>query len=321
MKKYPSIVQFRNVIRAVREAHDYQGRDGENKPIFEHKENYPVLKFRGTIKLHGTNAGIVKTSDGKIVFQSRERELSTHQDNAGFMNTMTEKDLNFLFNRFDFNDSIAIYGEWCGGSIQKGVAINSLPKMFVIFGVMIDDAWIDLPADLHNNEDSIYNILQFPTYEIEIDFNAPELSQNRLIEMTIEVEDCCPVGKYFGIEGVGEGIVFSCIDNPEFTFKSKGEKHSASKVKKLNAVDTEKLSSINDFIELAVSENRLEQGISYFNENNIEVDSKNTGEFLRWIVNDVLKEEKDTIESSNLSEKDIKGAIVAKARVWFLNRI
>ena len=32
-----------------------------------------------------------------------------------------------------FNDYCAIYGEWCGGNIQKGVAINGLNKMFVIF--------------------------------------------------------------------------------------------------------------------------------------------------------------------------------------------
>ena len=320
MKKYPSIEQFRHVIRAVRTTHDYQGKDETGEPIYSHKENYPVLKFQGTVKLHGTNASIVKYTD-RLEFQSRERVLALGDDNAGFMATMINKDLDFLFNQFTFNECVAIYGEWCGGNIQKGVAINGLEKMFVIFGIMLDDEWIDLLKDLHKNEIGIYNILQFPTYEIDIDFNTPELIQNKLIEMTIAVEENCPVGKFFNKDGIGEGIVFTCITNQNLKFKSKGEKHSVSKVKTLNTIDVELVENINEFVESVVSENRLKQGISFFIENNISIDSKNTGEFLRWVVNDVLKEEKDTLEASGLDEKKVKNAIVTKARIWFLNSL
>ncbi len=321
MKKYPSIEQFRNVIRTVKSIHDYQGKDEEGEPIYKHISNYPILKFQGTVKLHGTNAGIVKYSDGRLEFQSRERVLSLDDDNAGFMNTMMSKDLEFLFSGFKSNEYIAIYGEWCGGNIQKGVAINGVDKMFVIFGIKVDDVWVELQPHIQDNPKNIYNILQFPTYEIDIDFNTPELSQNKLIEMTIAVEECCPVGKFFDKEGIGEGIVFTCTTNQDLKFKSKGEKHSVTKVKTLNAIDVESVESINGFVESVVSENRLKQGISFFNENNIAVESKNTGEFLRWIVTDVLKEEKDTLEASGLDEKKVKNAIVTKARVWFLNQV
>lgn len=319
MKKYPSIEQFKNVIRAVKSIHDYKGKDEEGKAIYQHTENYPILKFKGTVKLHGTNASIVKYSDNRIEFQSRERVLNLEEDNANFMAEMSKKDLSFLFDGIKFNDYCAIYGEWCGGNIQKGVAINGLNKMFVVFGIMVDDAWIDLPNDLHNNNLSIYNVLQFKTYEVDIDFNHPENIQNKLIDLTIEVEDLCPVGKYFGNDGVGEGIVFTCVTNQELKFKSKGEKHSSSKVKKLNPIDTELLNSINEFVESTVSENRLEQGLSYFRENNIEIENKNIGLFLGWIVKDVLKEENDTLLESGLDENKVKNAIVTKARVWFLN--
>lgn len=319
MIKYPSIEQFRNVVRSVKSIHDFKGKDEEGKAIYQHTDNYPTLKFTGTVKLHGTNASIVKYID-KVEFQSRERVLSLDEDNAGFMNYMLSKDLDFLFEKFEFLESVAIYGEWCGGNIQKNVAINGLEKMFVIFGIKIDENWVDIPIDLFKNQIGIYNIFQFPTFEIDIDFNKPELSQNKLIEMTISVEECCPVGKFFNKEGVGEGIVFTCISNQDLKFKSKGEKHSASKVKTLNVVDVELMESINEFIELAVSENRLQQGISYFNENNIEVDSKNTGQFLSWVVRDVLKEEVDTLEQNGLDEKKAKNAIVKKARIWYLNQ-
>lgn len=321
MKKYSSIEQFRNVIREVKARHDYKGKDEEGKAIYNHTDNYPTLKFIGTVKLHGTNAGIVKYSDGRIEFQSRERVLSLEEDNAGFMATMMPNDLSFLFSNIKFNDYCAIYGEWCGGNIQKSVAINGLDKMFVIFGIKADDEWIELPSYLHSNENKIYNILQFPTYEVEIDFNHPELVQNKIIDMTIAVEESCPVGKFFGKDGVGEGIVFTCATNQDLKFKSKGEKHSASKVKTLNPIDVEAMAGINEFVEMAVSENRLEQGLSFFKENNIEIDAKNTGQFLGWIVKDVLKEESDTLIANGLDEKKVKNAIVTKARVWFLNNL
>lgn len=321
MKKFPSIEQYRNVIKAVRNSFDYKGKDENGDPIYKHTENYPTLKFQGTVKLHGTNTGIVKYADGRIEFQSRERVLSLDEDNAGFMNSMVSKDLNFLFDNFQFNDYCAIYGEWCGGNIQKGVALNNLEKMLVIFGIKVDDQWVPIPNDLYDNSNNIYNILQFPTFEVDIDFNKPEESQNKLIELTIDVENCCPVGKYFGVEGIGEGIVFTCVDNQSLRFKSKGEKHSVSKVKKLNPIDTEVLESITEFVESTVTQGRLEQGISYFKENFVEIDSKNTGLFLKWIVGDVLKEESDTLQASGLDEKKVKAAIVTKARMWFLNNL
>jgi len=230
---------------------------------------------------------------------------------------MSTKTLDFLFEGIKFDDYCAVYGEWCGGNIQKGVALNQLPKMFIIFGVKVDDKWIDISEDLQSNEIGIYNILQFGTYEIEIDFNSPELSQNKLIDMTISVEDCCPIGKFFGVEGVGEGIVFECTTDPSIQFKSKGQKHSASKVKVLNPAFAEKMEGVHEVANSVATENRFLQGIAYFNENNIDVSIKNIGTFIGWVVKDVLKEESDTISVSGADESAVKSAIVQKAKAWF----
>lgn len=89
----------------------------------------------------------------------------------------------------------------------------------------------------------------------------------------------------------------------------------------MNPIDIELVTSINEFVETVVTENRLKQGISYFKENNIEIGFKSTGQFLAWVVKDVLKEESDLLEQSNLDEKKIKNAITTKARIWFLNSI
>jgi predicted restriction endonuclease len=92
----------------------------------------------------------------------------------------------------------------------------------------------------------------------------------------------------------------------------KGEKHSSSKVKKLASVDVEKLNSIKDFVDYAVTESRLEQGLG-----EIGLDMKKTGEFLKWIKQDVFKEESDTLKENNLEMKDIGKELSNKARKWY----
>ena len=66
-----------------------------------------------------------------------------------------------------------------------------------------------------------------------------------------------------------------------------------------------------------LTEQRLEQGITWLKENQKEVNQKSTGDYLRWVVNDVIKEETDTIVENQLDPKKINSAISAKARVWF----
>jgi len=314
MKKYPSIEQYRNIIRKVRTNHDFQG-NVDKEPVYEHLSPYPTLKFRGTIKLHGTNAAIVLYKEKGIKYQSRERELSLEKDNAGFMLAMSSKDTSSLFEGLEFTDYIAVYGEWCGGNIQSGVALTQLPKMFVIFGYDIDGKWVDIDRDI--TDLGIFNISRFKTYEIDIDFNEPEAIQNQLIEWTEEVENECPFAKSFGVSGIGEGIVFTSVLYPELKFKSKGEKHSSSKVKVLNSVNTEELANIQEFVEYAVTESRLEQGLNYLKENNLDMSQKSTGQFLSWIFNDIIKEESDTIVSNQIDLKKANGLIASKARMWF----
>jgi len=326
MKKFTEIGQFRQAIREIKSHCDYQGKDDNGDAIYVHDKPYPILKFRGTIKLHGTNSAIAlyRDSDGNQAyrFQSRERELSLDFDNSGFLREMLKKDYSKLFDGIQFNESCVIYGEWCGNNIQRGVAITGLPKMFVIFAVRIDDVYQEMNNFKHLMipEQNIYNILQFKTYEINIDINQPELVQNDIIDMTLEVENECPVGKYFGVIGVGEGIVFEHNSTlGRYVFKSKGIKHSSSKVKTISAVDVEAIQNINEFVEYAVTENRLAQGIDKMKEMGIALEMKSTGDYLRWVYNDVVKEESDTMNENGIDAKKVGSAISAKAKQYWLN--
>lgn len=345
MIKFPSIEQFRNVIRHVKTHAQYAGKDENGDAIFDQSKPIPTLKFRGTVKLHGTNAGIVYDVDADtITYQSRERELSLTSDNAGFMLAMKayESDLRKGFlaiveNEFIYGDKvptkIAIFGEWCGQGIQKGVAVSQLPKMFVVFAskYIYQDGtteWVDIDGpEIEDVEIPIMRYIdEFPTYEIEIDFNHPELAQNKMIEITEEVEKECPVGKAFGVSGIGEGVVWTCVSdgwNDSGTwFKVKGEKHSASKVKTLAAVDVEAVATLKAFVDATVTEARLEQGLwNLVHEQLKPVEMTSMGDFLRWVYNDVIKEETDTIVANGIDPKKIGGAVANVARPWFVKKV
>ena len=334
MHKFPSIEQFRNTIRTVTDRARYVGRDETGDPIFNPHASLPTITFTGTVKLHGTNAGIeYDTATGEIRYYSRERIITPGDDNAGFAAFMSqhEKALIQGFNKELLIEPVGagiktliIYGEWCGGNIQKGVAINGLEKMFVVFAMKMVDAngerWVTTEALEASFQDvpNFYEISMFGTYSVDIDFSQPALVQNTLVELTEKVEAECPVGKYFGNIGVGEGIVWVSNDDLGLRFKVKGEKHSASKVKTLAPVDVEALKALNEFLDYAVTEARLQQGIDKLREMGKPFDMTSMGDFIRWVYNDVLKEEADTIEANGFDVKKLGGPIANRSRPWYV---
>ena len=142
------------------------------------------------------------------------------------------------------------------------------------------------------------------------------MSQNQLVDITNAVEQECPVGKYFGVSGCGEGVVWTCHDNGKnYRFKVKGEKHSVSKVTKLAEVDAETIESINKFLDYAVTDNRMEQGIK---EVNATLDMRKTPDVIKWVITDVIKEESDVIAKSGLDTKELNKRMASRIREIFL---
>lgn len=333
--KFPSIEQFRTVVRYV--LHQFQD------------DAKPVLTFHGTVKLHGTNAAVCHNATDGLWFQSRKMIITPEKDNAGFAKFADERRDTFTRIIREIrektghmeNSTVCLFGEWCGGNIQPGVALSQCLKMFVIFGCLIvtpsDPAispiiegvtpepvstWLsrEVLAQYHDNDSMIYNIMQFKTWNIDIDFTLPQLVQNTLSDITLAVEKECPVGKHFGISGCGEGVVWTCnAGGTNFRFKVKGEEHSVTKVRKLARVDTEKLEGVHEFVKSTVTENRLSQGLDeLFRLPGVTPTPKDTGTFIRWVVNDILKEESDTITQNNLDQKQITKLISHRSREWFV---
>ena len=336
--KYPSIEQFRQIIKDMSQA-QFIGLDANGDAMYDRNIAKPIVKFKGTVKLHGTNA-CVAMQNGVMWCQSRGNIITPQSDNAGFATYVEENKKAFenIFSQILANNpevvdkAVYCYGEWAGSNVQKGVALVNIPKSFFIFDICVVDleaeresngdwarTWLD--SSLYRDHDhKIYNIEDYPTWEIEIDFNNPGLVQNKLIEITEAVENECPVGKAFGFSGVGEGVVYSALHNGKrHVFKVKGEKHSVSKVKTLAAVDTEKLNSINEFVDYAVTANRLEQAIQTHCGDQLNI--RQLGEVIRFMVNDIKKEESDTMEANGLTEKDVNKSISDRVRIMFSDRL
>lgn len=320
---YPKIGQFRNVVKTVQLRAAYAGDDIDGEPVYDSTLSKPTIEFTGTVKLHGTNAAIVLDRIQDIIyFQSRENIITPLKDNAGCATYLAsiEHNLELLFSDIP-GDVVVVYGEWAGQSIQKGVGISQLPKAFYIFDIKVDGKWLDEETvGCYNFErHRIYNIYNFPTYKVTIDFNHPELSQNTLVELTDKIEKECPVAKALGIDnGVGEGIVWR---GGGHMMKVKGEEHSASKVKTLASVDIEKVQGILDFVQQTVTESRCQQMLDKLKEGGREVDQKDTGDFLKLVREDILAEELDTLVGNGLEVKDLNGPLSKAARNWFMQNI
>lgn len=338
MIKFPSIVQYRQSIKNVQSWASY------------HNIKIPTLVVEGTVKVHGTNAGLVRpVGGGDIVAQSRERELSIESDNAGFA-LWVEANKDSLQKLFDEIERVTkptagfvqVFGEWAGGNIQSGVGVNGLPKFLMVFGIRIsEDAEPQVwePREVYDavfgawTHPDVYHKYQFKNWELTIDFVNPALVQNEMVELTDQVERDCPVARFFKPDAepdtlVGEGIVWTLKNRgeyeghqlPHLVWKVKGSAHSVSKVKTTAMVDVEKAKSAADFIEYAVTDNRLKQMFDKMGELGHPIDQTQTGTYIKLVQADVLKEETDTLVASLLEVRDVAGLIARRAKdFWFEN--
>lgn len=331
---FPSIHHLKDTYRSVKETAQFIGCDAvDGKPLYDSTIPLPSeVHFVGTVKVHGTNAGIVyNPRTGELWAQSRNHVISDKSDNCGFHTfVMLNKEVFInIMKQLSSDLPVAAFGEWFGAGIQKNVAVEKLQRRLMIFAVKIindndskNPLWLPREAVelFYSPEHFIWNSYNFSTYDIVIDFNDTTAVQNRLIEITDVVEKECPVGKYFGVSGIGEGVVWSSEDYGRF--KVKGIEHSSSKVTVLASVNTEKLSSIAAFVDYAVTDNRLNQGIEQvFTVKGLKPTAKQTRDFIAWINLDVLKEESYTLTENNLIPEDVIKAIADKARKWYTHTL
>ncbi|KAJ3127866.1 hypothetical protein HK098_005642 [Nowakowskiella sp. JEL0407] len=335
---FGSIEQYRPVIKQLY---------GE----FKYTPELMPKKFnlRGTVKLHGTHADIIcqynsETETWTQYYQSRNRILSLEKDNCGyvaFMNAIPSTSCIKLYEmiketynkhgveRFGPLETIMIAGEFCGENIQKSVALMKLKKMFVIFAIRVNDAWQDFRDYYHiaMEENDIYNISRGGTFHLVLDMTDTEKIVDELQAITNEVERECPFAKTFGVSGIGEGVVWTVEElsgSTRHQFKVKGDEHANSKVKTLTKKSPEVLEALKntrEFVKNVTLEPRLQQGLDYLREMNLKRNMKNLGVYIKWVTEDILKEEMSSMEELGINPKNIGKDVALIAKTFYMNNL
>jgi len=338
MKKFTHIGQFYQVRKYV----DMVNADPECP------EKYKIRKpitYQGTVKLHGTNSG-VRVDKETITCQSRNRIIDPTNDNLQFAAWMGNSERQSVVRTIVASlreewgirdeDPVTLFGEWCGPGIQKGVAINQLPeRQWVLFSACVsmkeDRDYIGIEAAVSTayKKVGICSIFHGPVQYITVDWT----DKNSLLQATMEldfkvkeVESECPWAAKFGISGLGEGLVWvptgEYRNRTELWFKTKGEKHKITKSKNKGIqLDPEVIASIDAFVEFAVTDVRLNQGVEYLNEQHLQVGMQNTSTFLRWIAKDIERECKQDLIASGLSWERVSKSVNTKALSFFKAKV
>lgn len=339
--KYPKTLQFRNIVSNISRVITFVGLDENGDAMYDPTIKKPTLTFRGTVKLHGTNAGISYNNENGIYTQSRNNTFTLDKTDShmGFTFFVKSKMQVFqdLFNKIAEEHgidtdvyTITVYGEWAGKGVQKTVAISELEKAFYMFGIKIskpndpdfNSYWLPIDSYLFDGEDRIWNITEFTTYEVDVDFNMPQLAQNKFLELTTAVGDECPVAKHFGVSGIGEGIVWTVnYKDTNYRFKTKDERHAGkSKVKTVKKVDNEKLQKIVDVANKVTPVWRLNQMFNEATDHGKDIDRKHLGTYIRMVIKDVMEEDLDIINDAGLEPKDINKYVSQYAREYFFEQ-
>ena len=340
---YPSIEQFRTTVKNIEHTARCIGQDENDQPIYNPTAGLPTIVVTATEKIHGTNAGVCYSNPDGFWVQSRNNIITPESDNAGcaFVAYQNQDSWLNIINNLAYQNNInldthiiSVYYEWCGGSIQQNSAVSGLDKLAIIFSYFkVSPIEPDTEPSIwystsytDSKDHRIYNINGFPSYNIEINFEQPLLSQNQMIKYVEDIiEPNSPVGKQFGINNnIGEGIVVSFMYKDQLhQFKVKGEKHSKSKVKTLSPVDNEHLKLVQAIAQQVTPAWRLEQMCQQANDtlNGGTISIQNIGKFLKFINDDIIKEESDVIHNAGLEPKYIFSTVAKIAKKWYQEQL
>ncbi len=338
--KYPKTVQFRNVVTTIINKSRFVGKDEHGDPIYDDTLELPVIKMKGTIKLHGTNAGIGYNLKDGLYTQSKNNVLTLDKTSGHLGFTFfIKKNEDYIIdlikkiaydNDIDLNVyTITIYGEWCGPGIQKKVAISEIEKSLYIFGAKVSkegdeefkNYWLDV-SDYRFEIDNLYNINEFKTYEITVDFNNTKGVSDKFIEIINEVENECPVAKQLGVSGIGEGVVWEFFHNGErYIFKTKGELHAGKeKNKTLTPVDNERINFLMKIAEQVTPTWRLNQMFNEITNNGRNIERRFIGPYIKLVTQDIVDEDMDILVDNKVDPKDIGKYISEICKNYFFEQ-
>jgi hypothetical protein len=333
MLKFSHIGQLHNVVQTV-DARRAAGVDIER------------VRYSGSVKLHGSNAAVVAHPDG-LRAQSRNREITPDDDNLGFAafvlgDPQRRAAIAQLADELreavalEADRPLALFGEWVGPGVQSRVGVNQLSaRQWVLFAIATREPeqertrYFELPSlgeRLANH--GVYSIADGPRIELELDFSSRVAlghAASRIDEATASIDERCPWAARFGVEGVGEGLVWQPVGehfgDSELVFKSKGKRHQVTARGPRTPLDPALLANVEAFVAYAVTQPRLAQGLDVLRELGKPVEMRSLGPFLAWFAGDIRRECAAELERSELTWKQVVRPINEAAKAWFIERL
>jgi hypothetical protein len=291
------------------------------------------LRYRGTVKLHGTNAAVVQAAaGGDLLAQSRNRIIDVSADNCGFALFVEERTAAFerLFASLRAklpslppDAPLHIFGEFGGKGVQRGVAVAQVPKFFAIIAVLAAGRFVDMEgfSELHDVEGRIFHVLQFGKWNVELDAAEVAASSAEITRLTEAVGKRCPAGRFLGVDGPGEGLVWQCLEMPEdpsLWFKSKCEEMRVSP-EALPSGGSDASERARFFAEAVMTAPRVEQAQTAARELGKSGKSA-VGAIIAWAVEDALREEGGFLQRGSEEHRAHLGALRSRARALALER-
>jgi hypothetical protein len=272
------------------------------------------IEYVGSVKLHGTNAAVVRLEDGTLQFQSRRRVITPDDDNYGFATWASNRTWAGVA------PGIAIYGEWCGPGVMNATAVNQMDrKRFVIFDILnLKDGVriLPFPEGTVRSDADVLRITEAPTPKVMVNFGTGIIDE--VLELTASTGDQCPFAALFKHEGIGEGYVWRptalrYTNNTDLWFKTKSDEYTSRLGEKPPKKPKPGAKEAYAKAHALVTERRCEQGIEYLNEFNLPLSKESTGEFIKFVIRDI-EEEEDV-------SKDVLRAIGKFAAPWYFKHL
>jgi hypothetical protein len=299
---------------------------------------FPTVSYKGKVKLHGINCGVQVREEG-IFAQSRGDLLTLPSGDLKGFARWVETHRSYWE---AIEPGITVFGEWCGPGVQKKAAISKGDrKVYAVFAAQVgygEEARIVydpealralLPVAEHPD---VFILPWFEPATVTLNYAdetqmAGEVAKLNTVILNIEAEDPW-VKEMFGISGVGEGVVMYPMGEHASTdserlgrtmFKAKGKKHAVKDTKEPVQIAPEVIASIEEFVAVMVTDNRLEQGLLEACDG--EAHMKHTRAFLIWVTTDVEKESVAELEAADLTWEQVMKPVQGRARTWLRGRV
>lgn len=310
--------------------------DAQKELLQSYKPVLPIITFTGSEKLHGENMAVCYSHE-ELWVQGRNH-IRTIADDQNGMAQFVEATKDYWLEIFNTliqkhsvdttTHTIVIDCEWAGANIQKGnAACSGTAKAAYIFDYfrIVDNAtehteYIpsqDIPV---NPNVGIYLLSSFGTYSLQLDFNQPELCATQLTQLALQIEEQSPIAKYFcKPDNVGEGVYLYGIHQGELLrVKAKGKKHGGNpKTNTKVTLSEDDKSALTELADRLTPVWRITQGITETGANT----RGHLGALMKWVVEDIIKEESPTLVASGIELKQLQRYIATQVKAYYFDSL